>query len=80
VANIPSAQFSAPVRFSKNPLLSGYISQKNLDRVEGAPVVTSVANGRGRIISIFEPLNFRGTWLAGNKIVANALFFGPVIR
>lgn len=80
VANIPSAQFSAPVRFSKNPLLSGYISQKNLDRVEGAPVVTSIANGRGRIISIFEPLNFRGTWLAGNKIVANALFFGPVIR
>ncbi len=80
VANTPSGQFTAPVRFAKNPLLSGYISKKNLERLEGAPVVTSIANGRGRVISIFEPMNFRGTWVAGNKIVANALFFGPVIR
>ena len=80
VANTPSGQFTAPVRFSKKPLLSGYISKKNLERLEGAPVVTSIANGSGRVISIFEPMNFRGTWLAGNKIVANALFFGGAIR
>lgn len=80
VANTPSGQFTAPVRFAKNPLLSGYISKKNLERLEGAPVVTSIANGTGRVISIFEPMNFRGTWLAGNKIVANALFFGGAIR
>lgn len=80
VTHTPSGQYSAPVIFAKNPLLSGYISKKNLERLEGAPVVTSLVNGSGRVISIFEPMNFRGTWIAGNKIVANALFFGQIIR
>lgn len=80
VAIPPSGQFTAPVRFSREPYLSGYLSQKNLERVSGAPVVTTFRSGNGRIINVMESFNFRGTWAITNKMFANAVFFGPAIR
>lgn len=80
VAVSPSGQFTSPVRFSEKPYLSGYLSQKNLERISGAPVVTTFRSGNGRIINVMESFNFRGTWAITNKMFANAVFFGPAIR
>jgi hypothetical protein len=80
IAEAPAGQYSAPVKFAQQPWISGYISPANLNRAKGAPVVIVARSGEGRVISFMESQNFRGIWLATNKMFANALFFAPLIR
>jgi hypothetical protein len=35
--------------------------------------------GNGRVINIDNNPNFRGFWLAGTKLMMNAIFFGRAI-
>jgi hypothetical protein len=80
VAEIPAGQHTAPVKYAQKPWMSGYISQKNLDRISGAPAVTVIRSGNGRVISFMESPNFRGIWQGTHKMVANSVFFGGIIR
>ncbi len=68
--------YNNPVRYSDSPLLSGYCTEKNLKRLEGAPFAS--IHGRN-IISIYDNTNFRAIWYGSTKIFMNALFFGQVI-
>jgi hypothetical protein len=68
------------VRFTSEPYLSGWISQKNLQRVREAPVLSVQQLGHGKVISFHEPVNFRGFWMGTHKLFMNALFFGNIIR
>ncbi len=80
VAEVPEGRFAAPVRFASPALMSGYVSPENRDRLNGAPLVTVHRNGNGQIINIYEGPNFRGIWMGTNRLVANAIFFGNLIR
>ncbi len=80
VAEIPAGQYTAPVKYAQTPWMSGYISEKNLDRISGAPAVTVIRSGNGRVISFMESPNFRGIWQGTHKMVANSVFFGAIIR
>ncbi len=80
VAESLKTKFSEPVKFSSDPLLSGFISDNNLDRLKSAPVVSVQSIGRGKIISYYESMTFRGIWLGTNKLFANGIFFGSIIR
>lgn len=80
VAEMPSGTYTAPVKFTSKPWLSGYISDKNLQRISNAPAVTVIRNGNGRVISFMESPNFRGIWLGSHKLFGNAVFFGQIIR
>lgn len=79
VAELPKNPFSTPLRFTENPLVSGYVSEENKQRIAGSPFVIVEESGRGRIISIQDNTNFRGVWYGTNKIFANAVFFGHVL-
>jgi len=77
---IPSGvKYSEPVKFASQPYLSGWVSQENLDRIKGAPVVSVQSIEAGKLISYHEDLVFRGTWLGANKLFSNSVFFGGVI-
>ncbi len=80
VAEPLHVKYAEPVKFSANPYLSGFISNKNLERLKGAPVVSVQSMGSGRIISYHESMTFRGIWLGTNKLFANGVFFGSIIR
>lgn len=73
-------KYSEPMKFDSDPYLSGWVSEQNLDRIKGAPVVSVQSVGRGKLISYHEDLNFRGFWLGTNKLFSNSVFFGKVIR
>jgi len=73
-------KYSEPVKFDSQPYISGWVSEENLDRIKGAPVVSVQSIGKGKLISYHEDLNFRGIWLGTSKLFSNALFFGGVIR
>ena len=71
--------FSNPVLYTNSPLLSGYISEENLEKVKNSVAVNVSAYGNGKIISFADNPNFRAFWYGTNKIFANSLFFGQII-
>jgi len=58
------------------PLLAGYASAENLDRLAGTPGIVVHSLGRGRIIMLTDNMNFRGFWLGTQRVFLNAVFFG----
>jgi hypothetical protein len=72
--------YSEPVKFSNDPFISGFVSEKNLERLKNAPVVSLQSYGKGKLITYHESMNFRGYWAGTNKLFMNAVFFGSVIR
>jgi len=71
--------YSSPVVYSKDPLLSGYISPENLVRMQGAASVIVKQIGKGRIIVMTDNPNFRAFWYGTNRLFLNSIFFGPLM-
>ncbi|MEM6641953.1 MAG: M14 family metallopeptidase [Bacteroidota bacterium] len=71
--------YANPIVYSDASLLSGYVSQKNLQRFNGSPAVTISNVGRGKVITFADNPNFRAFWWGTNKLFLNALFFGDAI-
>lgn len=80
VAELLGTKYEEPVKFTSSPFLSGFISDKNLERMKGAPVVSVQPFGNGKVISCHESVTFRGIWLGTNKLLANGVFFGSAIQ
>jgi hypothetical protein len=80
VAETLNTKYTEPVQFTTKPFLSGFVSDKNLQKIKNSPVVSVQNIGRGKIISYHESMTFRGIWLGTNKLLANGVFFGGVIR
>ena len=72
--------YSHPIVYSQNPLLSGYVHKKNLDRIKGAPAAQVISKGNGKVIYLSDNPNFRAFWYGTNKLFFNALYFGDVIK
>jgi hypothetical protein len=68
--------FKNPIRYSNSPLLSGYISDKNLDLLKNTVPFKAKNLGKGEIIYFTDNTNFRAFWYGTNKLLMNAIFFG----
>lgn len=71
--------FVFPARYTGSPLLSGYSSPENIERIANSPYIMVHKSGKGRIIHFLDNPNFRGMWQGTNKIFANAVFFGGIL-
>jgi hypothetical protein len=71
--------YNNPVIYTEKPLLSGYCSPENIERIKNSAFM-SVHNGPGRVISIYDDTNFRVIWYGTSKVFANAIFFGQILR
>jgi len=69
--------YNNPILYSDEPLLSGYCTKENIERIKGAPFAS--IHGRG-VISLYDNTNFRAYWYGTNKVFMNAVFFGQIIR
>ncbi|MFN8429435.1 MAG: M14 metallopeptidase family protein [Spirosomataceae bacterium] len=67
--------YNTPLVFSPKPLISGYIHQKNQERIKNAPAVIVQNVGGGKVVCISDNPNFRAFWYGTNKLFLNALFF-----
>ena len=62
--------------YADAPLLSGYISAPNLERLGGAAAIAGQRLGRGHVVAFdFDP-NFRAFWWGTQGLFLNAVFFG----
>jgi hypothetical protein len=66
--------------YEADPLLAGYVSDKNLATIAGSASVVVVRRGRGRAILIAENPNLRAFWYGTNRMFLNSLLFGPLVR
>lgn len=67
--------YDNPIQYSKKPLLSGYISEENLDSLKQTIPFKSSRIGRGKIMAFTDNTNFRAFWYGTNKLLMNAIFF-----
>jgi len=72
--------YSNPMTYGNSPLISGYISKKNYEKIKNASVIGVSAMGQGRVIGFTENLAFRAFWFGTNKLLMNAIFFGPMVN
>lgn len=67
--------YSQPFVYTEDPLLSGYISDRNLNLLRNSAAAQINSMGRGRVICLPDNPNFRAFWYGTNKVFANAIFF-----
>ena len=70
-----SVSYNNPIQYTKNPLLSGYISKPNLDALSGSVPVQIKKLGKGKVVAFTDNTNFRAFWYGTNKLLMNAIFF-----
>ena len=68
-------KYKTPIRYTENPLLSGYISQNNLKTLKNTTPIKITGYGDGKIIYLTDNTNFRAFWYGTNKVLMNAIFF-----
>lgn len=71
-----STSYNNPIKYTENPLISGYISDPNLKLIGGTVPFKKVSMGRGNVILFVDNTNFRAFWFGTNKLLMNAIFFG----
>jgi hypothetical protein len=71
---------STPLKYSNDALLSGYVSDTNLETLNNSASILVGGVGKGRVIGFVDNTNFRAFWYGTNKLFANALFFGQTIN
>jgi len=69
--------YNNPIKYTDDPLLSGYCTGANIGRIKGSPFAS--VHGT-RIISLYDNTNFRAVWYGTNKVFLNAIFLGQVLR
>ena len=68
--------YNNPIQYTSNPLLSGYISSKNLSLLKNTVPFKTSRLGKGRVMYFTDNTNFRAFWYGTNKLLMNAIFFG----
>ena len=73
--NADKNSYNNPIQYTKTPLLSGYISEENLDSLSLSVPLKIGRLGRGKIIGFTDNTNFRAFWYGTNRLLMNAIFF-----
>ena len=71
--------YNAPLIYTNDPLVSGYITERNKKLMKNTPSVVATAFGAGKVIVMTDNPNFRAFWYGTNKLFLNAIFFGSTI-
>lgn len=73
--NPDKQSYNNPIQYTKNPLLSGYVSKSNLDSLALTVPYQMQRMKRGKVVAFTDNTNFRAFWFGTNKLMMNAIFF-----
>ncbi|MBD3654783.1 M14 metallopeptidase family protein [Kangiella sp.] len=71
--------FVTVASYTESPLIAGYSSQTNVDRIKNTPAILAQRFGRGSIIMFSDNPNFRGYWLGSMRPYINSLYFNKAL-
>ncbi|MAC92848.1 MAG: zinc carboxypeptidase [Flavobacteriaceae bacterium] len=66
--------YNNPIKYTANPLISGYVTEENLELLKNTVPFQTQKMNRGRVIVLIDNTNFRAFWYGTNRILTNALF------
>lgn len=69
------SSYNNPIKYTDNPLMSGYISKINLEALKNTVPFKHNNYGRGDVIGFTDNTQFRAFWYGTNKLLMNAIFF-----
>jgi hypothetical protein len=72
--------YGSPVRYISEPLVAGYVSEQNLDRIANSAAVNVYSSGAGKVVAFVDNPNFRAYWWGTNRLFINAILFGDLIN
>ena len=67
-------RYNNPIRYTKDPLLSGYISKENATLIRETVPFQIQQLGKGKILMFTDNTQFRAFWYGTNRLLANAVF------
>jgi hypothetical protein len=76
----PANAYATPAVYIAQPLLAGYLHRQHHALVSGAAAMVVQASGSGRVIGFCANPSFRGFWYGTDRLLANAVFLGNIIR
>ena len=71
--------YDNPIQYTQNPILSGYISEEQLELLKGSVPFKVKSKGRGSILLMTDNTNFRAFWLGTQQLYANMLFYADLM-
>jgi len=71
--------FVTVATYTENPLVAGYSSQTNINRIKNTPSILAQRFGRGSIVMFNDNPNFRGYWLGSMRPYINSLYFNKAL-
>ena len=71
--------YNNPLKYSKNPLISGYISKENLQSMKNSRPFAVYNLKKGKVTVFTDNTNFRAFWHGTNKLMMNAIFFSNLM-
>ena len=77
--DIAENPYATPIRYTEEPLLSGYVHPSSLDSLSGSAAIIVSGSGSGRTIIMADEPAFRAFWFGTSRLLANAIFFGHTI-
>lgn len=75
-----SSPYNTAVRYTANPLVSGYVSKDNLKKISNSAAVVVSPEGQGRVVLFADDPNFRSYWHGTSRLFLNALLYGPLLN
>jgi hypothetical protein len=75
-----NSPFANPLLFAENAFMGGYIWEPYANLFDNSALVLVNSSGRGKVISFTHSPEFRAFWFGTNKLLANSIFFAPVMR
>ncbi|MEQ8510017.1 MAG: M14 family zinc carboxypeptidase [Rhodospirillaceae bacterium] len=72
--------FGTVAQYTDAPLMSGFASAENIEKVAGAGAVLAERRGQGAVVLLSDNPNFRAWWFGPNKMFLNSLFFSTAIK
>ena len=71
--------YAAAAVYTDEVLASGFLSERNRERLAATPALSATRHGRGVVVRMPDDYLFRGYWLGTERLFANALFFSRII-
>lgn len=72
--------YGTVAQFTGDPLIAGFINDKNLDRVRDTAALLVSQEGNGKVILFSENPNFRSYWHTTSRLFINAILFGQNVN
>lgn len=71
-----SNPYGTVAKFTEDPLVAGFVNDKNLDRIRNTAALLVAEEERGKVILFSENPNFRSYWHTTSRLFINAILFG----